>query len=79
MNGKELWDEIVKQNIQHDHHESDLYLPVTPETARLVSQYDYHDRATTFVSQVDGKVWYDIPFAYDPFWQECQKHFKLER
>ena len=79
MNGQELWNEIVKQNIPHDHHESDLYLPVNEQTEKLIADYDCKDRVDIFVSQADGKAWYELPFAYEPFWQECLKRGELDR
>lgn len=55
-----------------DHHESDLYAKVTPESTRIVIDYlagDSRNMVTTFKNQIDGEKWYDIPFAYDPHWE----------
>jgi hypothetical protein len=71
MNGWDsLWDEIEARGIPYDHHESDLYIPVTAETRELVSRYDKNRTATVFKSQTDGKMWFDIPFAYLPWWEK---------
>ncbi len=49
------------------HHESDLYVKASPETRALVKAsgrpYSF------FKSNVDGKTWIDVPFAYEPFWE----------
>lgn len=69
-NWDSLWDEIHARGIPYDHHESDLYIPVTAETTALVRQYDRNHTAEKFISQTDGKPWFDIPFAYLPWWEK---------
>ena len=48
-----------------DHWYSDLYLKVTPISDRLVERYEYRHIITIFRSQIDGSLWYEIPFAFD--------------
>lgn len=55
-----------------DHWNSDLYLRKTPETETLIDGYEYKNQVTTFVDEIDGDVWYDIPFAYDPEWEHVR-------
>jgi hypothetical protein len=55
------------------HHESDLYVPVTPETTRIVEQYEFKGIVTTFAEQQTGKPWYSIPFAYSPYWERKEE------
>ena len=84
MNNKELYEAVVKLGIEIDHHESDLYLPVTPETTALVNTYvstnskkrlvDPRGYAVRLFAASDGKTWYDIPFAYIPFWLSWQEY-----
>jgi hypothetical protein len=58
-------------NIQTDNHESDLYVEVTAESTAILLKFPIHFKnATRFRSQIDGKLNYDIPFAYEPFWTE---------
>lgn len=58
-----------------DHHESDLYVYVTPLTTRLINEI-YPDKTTRqifvhqFISQTDHKPMYEIVFAYLPYWQK---------
>lgn len=68
---KHIYNEIVKRGIQHANHCSDLYIPVTQETAQLLKEYDL--RATTFENQVEGGIWYDVPFQYLPYWDRKAK------
>lgn len=58
-----LYQTVVQLGLEHDHHETDLYLKVTPEATRLVEEFG----PDKFLSE--GKLWYDIPFAYDPEWE----------
>lgn len=68
-----IYEEFKAMNIPINHHESDLYVPVTPETRKIVSTYEFRSNVTTFVCQIDKKLWYDIPFAYSPFWEKMQR------
>ena len=70
-----LYEAIKKSGIQIQNHYSDLYFPVTPESVAILAQYPRNQRITrTFVNQVEGGLWYDVPFAYLPYWEEKRKH-----
>jgi hypothetical protein len=87
MSEPSIYQQLVAAGVEIDHHESDLYCPVNEVTKAIVEegQYrsgDYGDyllkrAVSTFNSQIDGTLWYDIPFAYDPFWEK--KEGKKER
>lgn len=49
-----------------DHHESDLYLRVTATSKALISRFQYKHMVKTFTDQIDGVLWYELPFCYDP-------------
>ena len=68
-----IYEEVKKLGVEISHHESDLYIPVTPETTELVRRYQSRSIVKSFISQTDGKRWYDVPFAYMPFWDRVQK------
>lgn len=68
-----IYKEVVKRNIPHQSHESDLYIPVTDETRQLLTEYEYRANVTIFINQVEGGPWYDIPFAYAPFWEKRER------
>lgn len=53
-----------------DHHESDLYLKHSKKSQALIAGYEYRNQVKPFVSPLDGCVWYDVPFAYIPYWEE---------
>ncbi len=53
-----------------DHHESDLYVYVTPETTKVIERwckehgYDRTWHCPTFYDQITGKQMYDCAFQY---------------
>lgn len=67
-----LYDEIKAAGIEYDNHESDLYFPVTEQSKAILAKYPLsQDNATTFRNQRPpnvGQLWYDVPFAFQPFW-----------
>jgi hypothetical protein len=63
-----LYREVVKRKIEHSNHYSDLYLPKTSETIRLCSYFNV--TPTIFTNNIDGKQWLDIPFMFEPYWNE---------
>ncbi len=67
-----LYEALKAANIDTEHHESDLYVPSTPKTRELLAKFD-KTHATTFHPQLKrmqmvAGTWFDVPFAYDPFW-----------
>ena len=69
MDGTQLYNAILAAGIPHSSHESDLYIPVTEETTKLLAPYQFRGNVQMFNSNKDGKLWYDIPFAYMPYWE----------
>lgn len=49
-----------------DHHASDLYIRVTPESKALLDRFQYSHMVTTFIDNIDHVRWYDLPFCYNP-------------
>jgi hypothetical protein len=73
LTSNELWEKVKELGIEHSNHASDLYIPVTEHTRNLVLEYEFKKNVTTFVNQIDRKRWFDIPFAYGPFWENVAK------
>ena len=65
-----LYAALVAAGCEIDNHESDLYVRTTPEAMAIIRAKSGPMRSTikTFHSQVDGKMWLDIPFAFQPWW-----------
>lgn len=60
---KNIHEELKKIEVELSGHYSDLYCPVNDITREIINRYEYKESVTTFISQIDGKLWYDIPFA----------------
>ena len=63
-----IYEELKSANIDLGCHYSDLYARVTPESKAIVEKYEHRPSVRTFRSQIDGHLWYYIPFAYEPYW-----------
>lgn len=50
------------------HHESDLYLKVDDVSRVIVGALDNDALLSTFRSNIDGAIWYELPFCYIPGW-----------
>ena len=62
-----------------DHHNSDLYIKVTPESKKLVETLEYKDSGmlTTFKDD-EGATWYELPFCY-PMGKQASKKVKSSK
>jgi hypothetical protein len=73
---KTLYQTLKEAGIETDSHESDLYFPVTDASREILSRFPLQkSNATTFSNEAPphvGERWYDVPFAYDPFWTHKQ-------
>lgn len=64
-----LYDELLAADLPIDNHESDLYVLDCPKAREILKRHPtQQSNATSFVSNVDGKRWIDVPFAFDPWW-----------
>jgi|SRR5271170_7903743 len=51
-------------------HESDLYIEVNDVNKEILSRYPLEKaNARTFRDQTTGKLCWDVPFAFDPYWE----------
>lgn len=72
----ELYDEIVKVTTedQRGNWTSDLQCKVIPETEAVIKRYKYKHLVTTFRSAIDRTLWFEIPFAFAPWWSNPHKY-----
>ena len=63
-----LYDALKSAGVPLDNHYSDLYVEVN-DTSRAILRH-YGAPQISFRSNLDGKVWFDVPFAFDPYWVE---------
>ena len=64
-----LYAELKQAGVPIANHESDLYFPVTAETRAILDRWPEKATATTFLNQVEGGLWFDVPFAFIPWWE----------
>ena len=72
---RDIYEAIKAAGIETDHNESDLYAPVNEFTEKLVAVYAHKSNVTRFKS-LDGKMWFNIPFAYTPFWDKVDARIR---
>lgn len=65
-----IYQQMIAAGQECHNHESDLYVYVNEVTTKIVNEYKFRSNVTTFKSQTDGKMMYDIPFAFDPHWDK---------
>lgn len=70
-----VYAECVKRGIKVWSHESDLYVFVTEETTKIKEEFEKDSgiKIQKFRCEgaVDkGKMMYDFPFQYTPFWEK---------
>jgi len=63
-----LYDKLKDAGIVMDSHESDLYVPSSAEALKLIKEHGFN--YSFFRSNIDGKLWIEVPFAYSPWWDE---------
>lgn len=61
-----IYEALLAAGCQMDSHESDLYVAPSPDADRIIREWKAHHNR--FTSQIDGKLWYDLPFMFDPWW-----------
>lgn len=67
-----LYQLLIAAGCQIDHHESDLYVKATSEASKIIEPYCLSNpiyKYTLFTSPIDNQQWWEIPFAYEPFWE----------
>lgn len=63
--------ELMEQKeIDHNSTGTDLYLKVTKISRQLIKDYDFKMAVEMFIDQINHELWYDIPFAYIPAWED---------
>ena len=60
--------EVLKPE-EMGHSESDLYCKATNASIEIIKVYEHRGIVTTFVDNLTHSLWYEIPFAYDPYWK----------
>lgn len=64
-----IYQDMKLAGVPIDNHESDLYAKVTPESKAIVDKYEHKSNVRAFLAEDGSGAWFDIPLAYDPFWE----------
>ena len=67
--GHGIYGEMVDAGVEIASHGSDLYAKVTPESEAIVKAYEHKENVKRFKNAMDGSSWFDIPFAFLPWWE----------
>jgi hypothetical protein len=68
-----MYEQLKSADVKLDNHYSDLYAAKNETSQGILKGYEYRDSVTEFTSPIDGEIWYDIPFCFDPFWREIRR------
>lgn len=65
-----IYSEVKANGGYISNHESDLYIEMNDENKAILARYPLQKQnARGFRNLVTGKMCYDVPFAFDPFWE----------
>lgn len=62
-----LYTDLIEAGQPVSNHYSDLYTPVNEVTRALIKRH--RCVADTFINRVEGGIWFDVPFAFEPYWE----------
>lgn len=67
-----FYQEIVKRNIEHSNRYSDLLVKECKELDEVLLKFPQFKRGlrVRFRSLIDGELWNEFPFLYEPYWLE---------
>jgi hypothetical protein len=69
-----VYEEVLATGGYIAYHESDLYIEVNEANREILNRHPLEkSNATKFRNAVTGKMCWDVPFAYDPFWNKAPK------
>lgn len=75
-NQTDLYQELKEAGCEMANHESDLYVKATMTSFEIIKKYGIKldgIQASKFCHQVTGQRWFDIPFAFTPWWDKRLK------
>lgn len=74
-----LYEDLLAIDAEIANHRSDLYVQSTPEVDKIMEKYEKHHKTlvSRFVSE--GEYWYDIAFAFDPYWEAVSRKVEARK
>jgi hypothetical protein len=78
MQDVDIYEILKENNIELGSHESDLYVKKSHKSVELLEKYGFKTdntsvRCSTFISQIDKSIWFDLPFQFMPFYKKFTK------
>ena len=70
-----VYEQLKAAGCELDNHYSDLYVKATPESQKILTEHKA--RASVFTSQIDNALWFEVPFAWEPFWDAVRAKLPL--
>lgn len=70
-----IYEQLNEMGIEMDNHQSDMYVPATPEVMAVIQAAHAEDPTimySTFEDLRTGDTWVDLPFQYEPHWEQKQ-------
>lgn len=67
-----LYTDLMDAKVTVDNHYSDLYALATPEAVATFRKWEQPLRF--FRSQIDGQIWLEAPFMFEPYWDAKRRH-----
>jgi hypothetical protein len=67
-----IYEDMRAAGLEIHNHCSDLYVEINDTSREILDkpEHELHKRnATGFMCQVTHKMHFDIPFAYEPYWE----------
>jgi hypothetical protein len=68
MDNRSIYQQMLEISVPIEHHESDLHVPATQKTQAIINDYEFKSNVQRYIGE-NQQAWFDIPFAYDPFWE----------
>ena len=70
MENKTMYQQLLELGMQEDQLGnwcSDLYVLKNDISTKFINEYEFKCNVKTFKSNIDGLMWYDVPFAYSEY------------
>jgi hypothetical protein len=66
-----LYTTLIEAGVECGNWQSDLYFPANETTQKILADFPKEKAiAKTFKSEIDGQRNYEVPFAFDPYWEK---------
>ncbi len=66
-----IYTEMKDARLKMDNHYSDLYVEDSLKAREILAEHKSVCWSRFF--NCDGKLWIDVPFMHDPFWDEVER------